>query len=451
MKHLSKVVWSEGMYLGPHHFQAQNRYFEDLAHFVTSTLWFEPYGFIGCSLDAEALRNGTASLLHARGVFPDGLIFDMPESDPLPPSRDITDSFSPTAEHLLIQLAVAAFKPNSANCRLSEAEPVDGFRYAAVERPLPDENTGGDEKRVRVGRKNIRLLLGAESADGCVALPLARVMRDGSGHFIYDAHFIPPCVRIAVSDSLMARLRGLIGVLEERSATLPRAGRSAGKFAAGLSANEVAGFWFSHSINSALAALRHLYFSKRGHPEELFVELSRLAGALCTFSLDSHPRTLPLYDHLDLEKSFQGLEEHIRRHLDLIIPAGCIFIPLELSARYIYTGGIVDQRCLDRARWILSIHSEIGEADLIIRTSQLVKVCSSQTVPVLVKRALPGLTLTHLPVPPSGISSRPDCQYFSISRGGSCWEHIVKERTVGVYVPGELPDPELELLVILEN
>ena len=29
MKHLSRLVWSEGMYLGPHHFQAQSRYFED--------------------------------------------------------------------------------------------------------------------------------------------------------------------------------------------------------------------------------------------------------------------------------------------------------------------------------------------------------------------------------------------------------------------------------------
>jgi type VI secretion system protein ImpJ len=451
MKCLSKVVWSEGMYLGPHHFQLQNRYFEDLAHFVTSALSFEPYGFIGCSLDAEALQNGTASLLHARGVFPDGLVFDMPESDPVPPPRDITESFSPMAEHLLIQLAVAPFKPDGANCRLSEAEPLDSLRYSAVERPLLDENTGGDERRVRLGRKNIRLLFEGESAEGWVALPLARVVRDGSGHFIFDARFIPPCVQIAASDSLMARLRNLLGVLEERSATLPRAGRSAGKFAAGLSANEVAGFWFSHSINSAVAPLRHLYLSKRGHPEELFVELSRLAGALCTFGLDSHPRSLPLYDHLDLDKSFRGLEEHIRQHLDLIIPVSFVSIPLEPSAKYIYTGAIVDQRCLDRARWILSIHSEIGEADLMIRTSQLVKICSRQTVPVLVKRALPGLTLTHLPVPPSGISSRPDCQYFSISRGGSCWEHIVQERTVGVYVPGELPSPELELLVILEN
>ena len=85
MKHLSRLVWSEGMYLGPHHFQAQSRYFEDSVHFAVSNLVFAPYGLGGFELDQEALRNGTLSLVHARGVFPDGMVFQMPEEDPLPP------------------------------------------------------------------------------------------------------------------------------------------------------------------------------------------------------------------------------------------------------------------------------------------------------------------------------------------------------------------------------
>ena len=93
MKLLSNVVWFEGMYLGPHHFQAQNRAFEDLVHFSASNLWFEPYGIVGQELDAEALRNGTVALVHTRGLFPDGLAFNMPENDPLPPARGIGDLF----------------------------------------------------------------------------------------------------------------------------------------------------------------------------------------------------------------------------------------------------------------------------------------------------------------------------------------------------------------------
>ena len=79
------------------------------------------------------------------------------------------------------------------------------------------------------------------------------------------------------------------------------------------------------------------------------------------------------------------------------------------------------------------------------------KLCSAQFVPELVKRALHGLTLTHMQVPPAAISAKVDSQYFTITRSGPCWEHIGVKKNVGVYVPGELPSPELELIVLLES
>ena len=51
MKLLSRVVWAEGMYLAPHHFQAQNRYFEESVHFATSSLWRDAYGLAGKTPD----------------------------------------------------------------------------------------------------------------------------------------------------------------------------------------------------------------------------------------------------------------------------------------------------------------------------------------------------------------------------------------------------------------
>src|SRR5512136_649222 len=100
MKHLSRLVWSEGMYLGPHHFQAQSRYFEDSVRFAVTGLWFAPYGLMGWELDREALHNGTVSLIHARGILPDGVPFQMPDCDPAPAAREIGELFSPIRESL---------------------------------------------------------------------------------------------------------------------------------------------------------------------------------------------------------------------------------------------------------------------------------------------------------------------------------------------------------------
>ena len=451
MKLLSKIVWAEGMYLAPHHFQAQSRYFEEAMHFATESLWNDAYGFADRELNADALRNGAVELLHARGIFEDGLVFDMPECDPLPEPCKIDDKFPPTADHVTVALAVPRWTADAQNCDL-ENTPDGTTRYTRVVEVLHDENTGRDDKPVHLGRKNIRLVIEGDDAEQGLTLPLARVVRDGSGHFIFDPTFIAPSVRLSASDSLTAMLQRLVEILEEKSATVSQEQQqAAGKFQAGMSARHVSQFWFLHAINSSLTPLRHLLMSKHGHPEELFREMSRLAGALCTFGLDMHPRTLPAYNHRDPSASFELLDGHIRRLLEIVVPSQAISIRLNAVERYFYEGEIKDQRCLGRSRWILGIHSPIGEADLISKTAQLVKVCSAKFVSELVKRALPGLTLTHMQVPPSAISVKVENQYFTISRSGPCWESIMQTRRVGVYVPGELPSPEMELVVLLEG
>lgn len=448
MRSLSRVVWSEGMYLGPQHFQVQARYFEDAANFAISSLWPFSYGLTGVRLDSDALENGTLAVLHARGIFPDGLVFDMPDSDALPPVRNLSDVFPPTRDSVTAFLAVPERKSGGRNCAVSP-EDADAARFVAASRPVHDENTGIDERAVSFGRKNLRVLLDIEPADGLSTLPLARIMRDGSGRFVFDPAFVPPVLQIGASETLMTMLRRLFEILDEKSAAMSR--KPGGTQLADFSSREIASFWFLHAVNSGLAPLRHLWTAKRGRPEELYCEMARLAGSLCTFALDSHPRDIPAYDHDHLDRTFSELDQHIRRHLEIIVPTNCVSIPLSPAANYFYEGDVQDQRCLNRSRWILGVRSSAGEVDVISKAPQLVKVCSSAFVPELVRRALPGLALTHLPTPPPAVPAKVDFQYFSISKGGPCWDHINKTRRVGVYAPGEFPDCELELLVILES
>jgi type VI secretion system protein ImpJ len=437
------------MYLGPHHFQAQSRYFEDSIQFATASLWFASFGLVGVEVDAEALHNGTVSLVHARGILPDGLPFNMPESDALPEPRAIADLFPPTRDFITVMLAIPPRKPNGYNCSLSEEGAA--ARYQAESRVLSDENSGTDERPVRLGRKNLRILIDTEPAQEFMTLPIARVVRDGSGHYVYDTRFIPPLLEISASKSLMTMVKRLIEILDEKAATISRGSSRGAQIGTEFSTREIANFWLLHAVNSALPTLRHQLIAKHGHPEELFVEMSRLAGALCTFALDSHPRTLPLYDHLRLSECFDELERHIRLHLETIVPTNCLSIPLKPAGDYYWEGEVTDQRCMGRARWVFAIHAQMGDAELMARTPQLIKICTPPFVRELVKRALPGMAMTHLPIPPPAISTRVETQYFGISRSGPCWDHMVKARQVGVYIPGEFPNPEVEILVVLDN
>lgn len=451
MKSLSRVVWSEGMYIGPHHFQAQNRYFEDSVHFSTSSLWFEPYGLTGVQVDAESLRNGVFALRHARGVFPDGLSFHMPEFDELPAPLKIADVFPAMQDSVEVLLAVPEHKPDGLNCAITNAERNLSLRYFSEEKPLADENTGRDVKPIAMGRKNIQFRVATDDLSGMKTLPIAVVRRQGVGQFGIDDRFIVPSLRISAAPPLVAMLRNLVALITEKAKTVVRPKDLGANTASGFSAEGISNAWFLHCLNSSLGPLRHLSLTKRGHPEEVYGELSRLAGALCTFGLSSDPATLPVYDHLHPTACFEALDRHIREHLELIVPSSCVPIELTRSAIYFWEGRVNDERTLNRSRWIFAIRCPIGEADLIERSTRLVKICSKEFVPRLVERALSGLKLTHLPVPPPALSPKIEYQYFALDKAGPCWEHLVKTREVGIYVPGELPDPQIELSVILDT
>lgn len=448
MRFLSRVVWSEGMYLSPHHFQTQSRYFEDSIAFLAASLWHQPWGLLHAELDQKAIRNGSAVLLHASGIFPDGLTFELPDSDPPAPARNLLELFPPTDAALPLYLTVPARRDNGFD--LDPAAAPNSSRFSIMQRTLRDETNGVDEREVELGQKNIRLSTEAELNPSLLSIPIARVLRDGRGHLIYDEEFIPACLRLSASEPLMLLVKRLLDAIGEKSATVSRSARRQGRFEAGTAALDVANYWFLHALHSAIPPLQHLSATRHAHPEDVFVEMSRLAGALCTFSFESDPRQLPAYDHREPGPAFRALDAHIRRHLEIVVPSNTVTLDFHPVEPYIQAADVRDERCLRRARWIFGVRSSLAESDLLRQVPRLVKVCSSKFVPELVRRALPGMVLTHLPVPPAALRAEADMQYFSIETSGPCWEHILQTRSVGVYIPGEISHPVFEVTVIVE-
>ena len=175
------------------------------------------------------------------------------------------------------------------------------------------------------------------------------------------------------------------------------------------------------------------------------------AGAPCTFALESHPRNLPAYDHEHLEECFGALEQHIRAHLDLVVPANCVSVPLERTRKLLYTGTVKDRRCFGPSNWILGVRAKQAQADVIDAVPRLTKICAAQLIARLVKEAFPGLALEHLATPPAAVAPRPGTQYFLVRQEGPCWEALVTSGQLGIYVPEALAEAELELLVVVES
>lgn len=450
MRPLARVVWSEGMHLAQHHFQAQARYFEGLSSFALSQLFFKPYGLAGCELDADALLNGTVSIRHARGIMPDGMPFRFPD-DPPPEPLDIRERFSPVHDSHLVLLAIPRDHPGRPVAAQGESRngAREHARFLAEPRRLPDEATGEDEKPVVMGRKNFRLQLdGGEVDEERVTLPIARVRRDGAGKFVYDAGYVPPCLQIGASERLLGLAARLVEMLDAKADAL----RAEGSGGAGMAPpRDAARLWLAHALHSSRAPLHHLHQARGAHPEQLFTELSRLAGALCTFSLDSDPRQLPLYDHDAADRCFDALEQHIRAHLEIVLPTTHVTVPLARKGDWYHYGTVADRRCLERAHWFLGVRSTAGAAVVIGEVPRRVKLCSGKHIERLVREAFPGLTLEHEPSPPPALSPRLGTHYFRVRLEGPCWNTIREGGEVGAYAPDSIPGAEMELCIVTES
>ena len=85
----NRVVWSEGLFLQPQHFQQQERYFERYIETRCQPLVSHSWGFTDIEFEHDLLRIGKLGVRRLAGVFPDGTPFRMPEDDPLPAPIDV--------------------------------------------------------------------------------------------------------------------------------------------------------------------------------------------------------------------------------------------------------------------------------------------------------------------------------------------------------------------------
>lgn len=447
MRQLQPVLWTKGVLLTPQHLQAQDRFLEDLLQFQIGSLTFAPWGFHRLVIDREALAGGAIALAGAAGILPDGLLFDMPEADPLPPPKPIEALWPPDQPTLDVYLAIPEYRYGGVN--VVGARDDQDARYVSEVLMRRDENTGLAERPVLVGKKNFRLLVEGESLSGVSTMQVARVVRASSGEFSLDPRFVPPVIDIRASEFLMATVRRLVEILSAKSSLLAGKRRQRNQTLAEFGIADVASFWLLYTVNTYLPVIRHAMETRGGHPAELFAGMLELAGALTTFSTDLHPRDLPTYDHADLSRCFGDLDEKLRYLLETVVPANYVSLPLKLVAPSIYAADIDQDRYLSAADWFLAVKAEMRQDELARRIPQLVKVGSSDRVGQLIKQALPGLDLKHVPTPPSAVPVKLGYLYFRVGRSGADWDGVARGRSLAAYVPEDFPTPQLELVVIL--
>ena len=442
MSENNRVVWSEGMFLRPQHFQQHDRFVESLINGRCRGLQPFDWGFVALKLDPRQLAIGKLALTESRGIFPDGTPFNLPEDDELPLPLDVGED----VKNSLVYLALPLRRQESAEID-SEAFPDSLARYRLGEREVRDHNGGADSRfPVQIGRLRTRLMLERQERSGYVCLGVARIAEVRADKtVVLDDHYLPPALNCVAAGLLGGFLRELHGLLHTRGEALAARAAEAGR--GGVA--EIADFLLLQMINRYQPLFDHLANSAALHPEDFYGLAVQLAGELATFYRASkRPIGFPVYNHDDLQGCFTPVMEELRHLLGMVLEQNAIQLPLSKPKFGVYAAKRPDLNLLENAVFVLAANAQVPPETLRTHFPPQVKICPVEDIQTLVRSALPGISIHPLPVAPRQIPFHAGFSYFELSKQSELWKKMPTSGGFAIHIGGNFPGLELEFWAI---
>jgi len=439
----NKVVWSEGLFLQPQHFQQHDRYWEKQIEGRARPLLGHGWGFVTLELDRAALALGKVQITSARGIFPDGTPFDFPADDAPPVAFDIP----PELKDEVVVLALPVRRPGSEESDFSDIAEHGLTRFSVGETEVRDSNASANESTVvQVGRLRMRLMRKRDVTDAYTTLGFAQVVeRRVDNQILPSKSYIPPMLHSGGDAVLSTYLRELHGLLHQRGEAL--AGRLSQLGRGGVA--EIADFLLLQTVNRYEPLFAHFATHPLLHPERFYSVCVQLAGELATFNnANTRAPVFPEYQHDMLEQTFAPVMAQLRRSLSMVLEQNAIAIELQDRRYGVKVAIIADLELVKTASFVLAVAAQVPAEVLRTRFPTQVKVGPVERIRDLVNLQLPGIPLHPLPVAPRQIPFHAGSNYFELERGGELWKQLERSGGLAMHIGGEFPGLELEFWAI---
>lgn len=444
----AKLLWGEGLFLRPQHFQQQDRYHEARLNQTACALHPYAWGVRKVVIDHDALRHDVLRIEELSVLFPDGDVYRAPGGDPLPLQVRLTE-LPAGMQTVTFHAALPALKAYGENCAPDGATATaQDARFTSHELDTQDLFTRAAEAPIAYLRKSLRLVADTEPLEAYDSFPLVRLRRVPTGGFEADPAFVPPSLSIDAAPGLHINLARLMEKLLAKVNALYGHLREPSKNVVEIRGGDVSAFWLLHTASTGYAALSHYLGHRDLHPERLFGELLSLAGGLMTYSRSYRLEDLPAYVHADPGPPFARLDGIIRDLLDTVISSRYFTIALNRERPSYYLGALDSGRINLQTTLYLAVAADMPALQLVDVVPLQFKVGAPEDVDKFVLSALPGVKLVHAPQVPTAVPVRPDTYYFILENRGMLYETMLKSQAISVYVPNGIRDLRLELIAV---
>ncbi|WP_315853597.1 type VI secretion system baseplate subunit TssK [Marinobacterium arenosum] len=435
-----KVVWSEGMFIAPQHFQQQDRHVHHyVEQYVAAAGHGKRYGLSELQIDRERLKIGKIAVTGCRGIFPDGTFFEC--------DRELMLEVPETTLEKKIYLAL----PMAVEGEVEYGEQGENRRYVQDQVTLFDTSEAGNNGvETRVAQANVRLLIEGDDITGLTVMPFARVLeRRESGALVLDQGFIPACIQYGASSQITERLKELQVLIETRANMVVQ------RIEAGQERKSeqtlLREYLWLQTLNRWVPWFSATLENPAIPTDEVYLQLATLSAELCSFVPAVAQSAAPLHSH-EMHAAFNPLFSRLRDQLSLVQSDSVLEYVWDdqlFEKRRLLRAAVPDIYAMDNHRFVLCVESSIGASALAQLFPSACKLCGLSQIAELVRNSLSGVTLKALPVAPTELKPRADVAYIEIDTHHPYWLELVEKREpLALHVDGRIPDLNVKLYAL---
>jgi type VI secretion system protein ImpJ len=408
-----KPHWPLGLDLGPHVFQFQDRYHEDLIAERFSTLFDYAWGVSEIEWDVQGLATGQVALKQVRAIMPDGTPVACSQSDPAGcPARVVRDLGNRTTMEVYLALPKSGPAADDAKQR----------RFVKERALVPDYANGGDPAELEWLRPNVELRLEGERLDRFTSLACGRLVRTATGVAL-DVSFVPPVLSIGASRFLTSELRRVVDGLSSRRNALRRIPARDG--------NDAPRQWLLSLISGFIPRLSDA-IDQRAHPHVAYRVLVEILGSLAAFTSNGD-LPIPAFDYERLSAVFADLFLGCQGVLDLLAAEQYRRIPLRPSDPTTLYAELREPGIF-RNEFFLAVLGDDLER-LRVEVPRMFKVAAWNELPGVVVSHSKGVALDPMQTAPLALPNTPGVVYFRLTKGES-FTPIFKTSEMGIHHGG---------------
>lgn len=438
----NRVLWKEGLFIRPQHFQQESRFFATQLKQLLDISAYS-FGFEKLSFDNHQLSYGKLAISECKGAMPDGTLFELPLTDSLPSSITIDSRF--IGKIIYFSLPINTGTEIEIDYSLEDSL-IDSRGEILFTEIKDTHSETGNYAQLELIKNQYRLKSSLDDLSNYVSLPVARIKDVTPDHqVILEETFFPTALNIKAIPELIRKLSELSELISLRAQNL--AGRMNNPEQSGVA--DVNDFLMLLTLNRVLPLIKTVAKSGKEHPATVYELLASLRSELATFILQERfSDTYYDYIHDNPALSLVPLCADIKSYLSVVTNARALPLPVVAHQYGIYTSQIKDTSLYTSSEFIIAVKAHLQPELLKTQFVQQTKISSIEQINKLVHLQLPGVPLHALPVAPRYLPYHSGFMYFQLDKTSPYWKSIASSAGFGFHITGNYPGLEIEFWAI---